>query len=194
MEGSIKTPFSYKGLRRLPDINAINKYLNDKTVPKFDFHSKYRDHSVFVLCHPKTGKPLDDKERWMSNVFPFGNHLYCTLTLELGDRGMLIGKAFEYYTKIKNQLEREMIKDFKKHDLFESPDDHIGIRVIDYDADGHWVYYEKYGPSKDLDRRFWQCPTLGRQKKRTWEFATAVMKLNPKRYIPLLHTDLTVPK
>ena len=101
---------------------------------------------------------------------------------------MLAGKAFTYYQRIKNQLERTVLKDFREHDLFHSEDDSIGIRVIK--QEDNYVIYEK---QRNPNGKFWQAPTHGRARMKVHEFAAAVLKLNTV-YRTLIHLDLLVPK
>ena len=181
----------FKGLRRLPNPEDIGKY--DKEKIKFDLHPKYKPISdVFLAVDAKTGKPLSENERYMPNYFPHGRHLYFTLILELGDRGLLVGKAFTYYQQIVHQLEREMIKEFKYGDIFHNPDDTVGIMVIK--QEGNEVQYYKLGPMEG--RRFWQCPSLESKGRKmpVSKFASNVLRLNYDRYSKLIPIELTVPK
>lgn len=181
----------YIGLRDKPDESKVDLYLNDKTVPKFDFHPKYKpENSVFIVCSGKTGKPLGKEEKTMPNTFPFGKLMYVQLVMELGDRGLLIGGAYSYYLSIKKQLERTVIKEFRKYDSFCDEKDRMGIDVVKQEKG--MVYYHKMGPVKG--RKFWQCPTDGMRKMPTHKFAYQVLKLHYNRYKYLIPVELTVPK
>ncbi len=184
-------PSKYIGLRDKPDEKKIDRYINDKSVPKFDFHPGYKPSSdVFIACSGKTGKPLTNDERTMPNTFPFGKLLYVTLVMSLGDRGLLVGEAYSYYLTIKKQLERTEVKDFRKHDMFSDEEDKFGIRVINQSAG--FVFYEKMGPKKGA--KFWQCPCDGVKKMEIHKFARAILKLNYERYKHMIPIELMVPK
>ena len=178
----------YIGLRPKTEESNLQKYKDFGFY--FDIHPKYKEtQDVFVAVN-KQGTEIKPRpnEEWLA-IIPYGRFCYVTIILELGDKGMLTGKAFSYYQRIKNQLEREVLKEFKEHDLFCSADDRIGIRVVKTDKGE--VVYEKM---KNPDGPFWQVTVEGRKRMPIHQFAANVIKLNPNRYKHLIHLDLLVPK
>jgi hypothetical protein len=177
----------YIGLRKQPDQKDINKYKDFGFY--FDIHPDYSERNDVYVAVNKQGKEIKQRpnEEWLT-IIPCGRYMYITIVLELGDKGMLAGKAFSYYQRIKNQLEREMLYNFQEHDLFVSEDDRIGIRVIK--QEGNYVIYEKH---KNPIGPFWQVPCNGRARMLIHEFAAAVLKLSP-RYKNLIPVKLLVPK
>ena len=156
--------------------------------PKFDKHPNHRkDSDVYVACDPMTFKPINlDKKEYFC-IIPCGRLIYITTIMELGKINLLCGEAKLYYNKLKEQLERPLIKHFEEHDLFHSPDDTIGIRVVKQES--NYVTYEKYVAPEGA--RYWSGGyTTGQGRMLIKDFALAVLKLNPDRYNRLIDLSL----
>lgn len=174
---------------------TINPKTKDKylraNVPKFDIHPDYTaKNDVYVACNPTSGKPRDVNKLEYFTMIPCGRYFFVTIILELGEKGLLIGRAYEYYQKIKTQLERTMIKEFKEHDMFCSDDDRLGIRIVK--QDGNTVIYEKYKVPAGIEGRFWQFPCEQRKRMPVDKFAMSVIRLNPERYKGLISPVLLI--
>ena len=174
---------------------TINPRTKDKylkaNVPKFDIHPDYTvKNDVYVACNPISGKPRDINKLEYFTMIPCGRYFYVTIVLELGEKGLLIGRAYEYYLRIKSQLERKMLTDFKEHDMFCSDNDKIGIRVVK--QSGGDVIYEKYKVPKNTEGRFWQFPCEQRKRMPIDKFAMAIVRLNPERYKSLISPVLLI--
>ena len=173
------------------DVKNKGKYLK-ANVPKFDVHPDYTEKSdVYVACNPNTGKPRDVDKLEYFTMIPCGRYFYVTIILELGEKGLLIGKAYQYFQKIKEQLERKMIKEFHEHDMFCSKDDRLGIRVVKQE-DGFVVYEKCKVPLDVKEGRFWQFPNEQRKRMPVDKFAMAVIKLNTERYKTLISPVLLI--
>ena len=173
------------------DVKNKGKYLK-ANVPKFDIHPDYTEkNDVYVACNPTTGKPRDVDKLEYFTVIPCGKYMYVTIILQLGEKGLLIGRAYQYFQKIKEQLERSMVIEFREHDMFCSEDERIGIRVVKQ-KEG-FVIYEKYKVPPDLEEgRFWQFPCEQRKRMPVDKFAMAVIKLDTERYKRLISPVLLI--
>jgi hypothetical protein len=174
----------YKGMIWPIDMERRKKF---EDMPKFNFHPDYPDHEVFVIVD-KNGKPAKTSKLQYFQQIRFGRLLYKTSIIETGDMGLLVGEAYNYYLKYRNQFERKMIRDFRRYDVYHNKDDTIGI-AVHVQKDG-WVYYYKYPKDNIPSGKFWQKESSELKKKRIGDFARAVMKINPKRYSDLIHPDL----
>lgn len=170
----------------LEENKSFPDYSDDNKTPKFDVHPDYDpENCVYVPVNPKTKKPNLSKTELFIGMFGTGRYMYNNTLLNLGKRGLLTGRAYIYYEKIKEQLTRDMITKFKKGDIFHSPDDKLGILVHKQTDDGYVVYYKHQVP-KGEEGRYWQFPCGSPRKMKVSDFALNVIKLNPDRYKKLI--------
>ena len=130
----------------------VGKYTYDKKTPKFDFHPNYKEvNDIYVACNHQ-GAIMTGKEEYFMMV-PYGRYGYFTIILHLGDKGLLIGDAYTKFQRIKKQLMRTMIKEFKYGDLFHSQTDRVGIAVKE--QNNGFVIYEKQKVPDGKEGKYW---------------------------------------